>query len=73
MDDTLVQQVWERARGACEYCRLPQTYSHLPFEIDHIIPRKHKGPTTIAVLNLNDPVALATREALITGRLYPLD
>jgi hypothetical protein len=45
MDEALVRQVWERAGRACEYCCLPQEYSHLPFEIDHIIAKKHGGKT----------------------------
>jgi hypothetical protein len=45
MDEELTQLVWQRARHRCEYCQLPQTYSTLPFEIDHIIARKHGGRT----------------------------
>ncbi len=45
MDDDLVQQVWERADSICEFCLLPQEYSHLIFEIDHIIASCHGGPT----------------------------
>jgi len=35
----------ERAGGRCEYCRLPQHATSIPFEIDHIISRKHGGRT----------------------------
>ena len=35
----------DRAAGQCEYCRLPQAATSVPFEIDHIISRKHHGPT----------------------------
>src|SRR5438270_10439 len=45
MDDALIELVWERAGGCCEYCRFPHAYSPLPYEIDHIIARKHRGPT----------------------------
>ncbi len=45
MDAALVQLVRERAGNLCEYCRLPQTLSCVPFEIDHIIARKHGGQT----------------------------
>lgn len=34
-----------RAAGQCEYCRFPEAVSFLPFEIDHIIAQKHRGPT----------------------------
>jgi 5-methylcytosine-specific restriction endonuclease McrA len=45
MRAALVQQVWRRARSACEYCLLPQAVDILPCHIDHIIARKHDGPT----------------------------
>ena len=35
-----------RARGLCEYCRMPQSASKLTFPIDHIIARQHGGETT---------------------------
>jgi hypothetical protein len=37
--------VRQRAGGRCEYCRLPQSGSDVPFEIDHIVGRHHKGPS----------------------------
>ena len=43
MAATRTQLVRERAAGRCEYCRLPQKATDLPFEIDHIIARKHGG------------------------------
>jgi hypothetical protein len=45
MNQALINLVWQRARGCCEYCRLPQAHSSIPFEIDHIIAKKHGGPT----------------------------
>lgn len=35
--------VRDRAGNRCEYCKLPQFCSIAPFEIDHIIARKHGG------------------------------
>ena len=32
-----------RAQRACEYCRLPQSASILPHQVDHIIGRQHRG------------------------------
>ena len=32
-----------RARGRCEYCRLPQEFSELRFHVEHIVPRQHGG------------------------------
>jgi len=45
MDEALRQLVWERAGDTCEYCRLPQRFDTLPFQIDHVISVKHHGPT----------------------------
>ncbi len=45
MDEDLIQLVGERAQHCCEYCQLPQLYSTLTFEIDHVIAKKHGGPT----------------------------
>jgi hypothetical protein len=48
----LAQQVRERAAGRCEYGHLPQAGSNIPFEIDHIIARKHGGRTVAGNLAL---------------------
>jgi hypothetical protein len=132
MDDELRRLVWRRARGRCEYCQLHQEFSRIPFEIDHVIARKHGGATaagnlaltcffcnnykgsniagidprdgdvvrlfhprrhkwsrhfrwngpqlfgrtpigraTVAVLNIHEPDAVATRAALIAADLFP--
>jgi hypothetical protein len=46
----LYQSVRSRAAGRCEYCHLPQEAPPIPFEINHIISRKHGGPTTASNL-----------------------
>lgn len=51
MDAALAQLVRTRANNACEYCRLRQAASSIPFEIDHIIARQHGGKTV--ALNLS--------------------
>jgi len=51
MLDALIQLVRRRALHCCEYCQLPEAYSILPFEVDHIIASKHGGvtePTNLA-------------------------
>ena len=48
----LRRQVFERARGRCEYCLLPQAATVHPHEPDHIIPRQHDGQTTAEILAL---------------------
>jgi hypothetical protein len=39
----LDRRVRERARGACEYCRLPQAAHPWTFQVDHVIARQHGG------------------------------
>jgi hypothetical protein len=53
MDAALIRQVWLRARHCCEYCLMPQEFDPTPFEIDHIIAAKHRGPTVASNLCLS--------------------
>ena len=53
MEESLEQRVWNRARAACEYCRIQQAFYPAPFEIDHVIARQHKGPTALSNLALS--------------------
>jgi hypothetical protein len=53
MEAGLRDQVWRRAVGRCEYCRLSQKFDVLPFQVDHVIPRKHGGQTTVENLALS--------------------
>jgi hypothetical protein len=41
----LFEEVRLRAKGRCEYCRLPDSASSLAFQPDHIIAIKHSGRT----------------------------
>lgn len=41
----LARLIRERAGHRCEYCRLPALASQAPFEVEHVIPRKHAGAT----------------------------
>jgi hypothetical protein len=43
MNESLRQFVRARADERCEYCRIPKTFQDLPFQIEHIIAKKHKG------------------------------
>ena len=45
ISDQLRQLVRERAINCCEYCRLHQDYHPFTFEVDHILPEKHRGET----------------------------
>jgi len=46
IDDRLREAVRQRVRVSCEYCKLPEAYAFIiPFQIEHIIARKHGLPT----------------------------
>jgi len=50
MKQELIELIWERAGGKCEYCRFPAEAAWLPFQIVHIIAEKHRGLTEAANL-----------------------
>ena len=68
MDATLERLVRDRADGRCEYCHLPQAGSRAPFEIDHIIARKHRGRTVAGNLALSCVYCNAHKGPNLTGR-----
>ena len=39
----LEEEVWQRAGGCYEYCRMPQAFYRSPFQIDHVVARQHGG------------------------------
>lgn len=47
MDERLRRRIRERAADRCEYCRVPQGFDLLPFQVDHIISEVHHGPTAL--------------------------
>ena len=52
MNPELIRMIWERANGRCEYCRMPQIYDELRFEIDHILADQHGGKSIASNLAL---------------------
>jgi 5-methylcytosine-specific restriction endonuclease McrA len=52
MDKLLERLVWERVGQKCEYCLLSCECTRTEFEVDHIIPLKHRGKTTLQNLAL---------------------
>lgn len=68
MEASLARQVWRRAHSRCEYCQIPQAYDDAPFEIDHIIARKHGGPTAASNLALSCFYCNACKGSNIAGR-----
>ena len=53
MEAALIRLVWQRAKNRCEYCQMDQAFDDAPYEIDHIIARKHGGPTVASNLALS--------------------
>lgn len=49
---SLRSQVISRAENRCEYCRLPQAGQEAAFHIDHLIPIKSSGQTSLDNLAL---------------------
>lgn len=68
MDSALSILVRERAEGCCEYCRLPQAWSRVRFEIDHVIPRKHRGRSVAGNLALSCYYCNIYKGPNLTGR-----
>ena len=33
----------ERAGHKCEYCRFPEGFAEVPFQIDHVLAKQHGG------------------------------
>jgi hypothetical protein len=50
MDDATRQEVVRRAAGRCEYCQLPEAHVVTPFQVEHIIARKHRGTDALGNL-----------------------
>jgi hypothetical protein len=68
MDAALVWLVWQRAGRCCEYCQIAQDFDDSPFEIDHIIAKKHGGPTAAANLALSCLHDYSHKGSNIAGR-----
>jgi hypothetical protein len=47
--------VLARAEARCEYCRFPQAFGLLAFEVEHVVAEKHGGATTADNLALACP------------------
>ena len=52
IDADVKNLVRRRASFRCEYCRLPQSVTEIPFHVEHIVARQHGGadePTNLAL------------------------
>ena len=45
MEAGLKAEIQQRAAYRCEYCHFPDRFAELRFQIDHIVPQQHGGPT----------------------------
>lgn len=48
----VLEQVWRRADGRCEYCGISFPNYRLPFQVDHVVARQHGGSSDIENLAL---------------------
>ena len=71
MNPRLVDQVWHRANGRCEYCGMPFPDYGLPFQIDHIVARQHGGSSDLANLALSCLHCNRHKGPNIAGRDHP--
>ena len=53
ISDRLARLVRQRAQRCCEYCRVPEQFSSIAFEIDHVIAEQHGGATILSNLALS--------------------
>src|SRR5437764_8679623 len=51
-DKALADMVRDRAKHCCEYCQLPQGFSSVPLQFDHIVAEQHGGMTIASNLAL---------------------
>ena len=49
MDETLAEQVRERAGYICEYCHLPESVYAGPFEIEHVIAKQYRIDLSLGI------------------------
>jgi len=78
MSPRLKRRVRQRAGGRCEYCQLPEHLDPLPFHIDHVIAKQHRGRSgflnlalACAYCNERKGTNIASIDPA-TGRLVPL-
>jgi hypothetical protein len=65
----LARAIRERAGDICEYCHLPQILQEAAFHIDHISPRRTRGPSRLDNLAL----ACVTCSLKKAARTYACD
>lgn len=61
------QRVMDRSVNRCEYCQMPQQYTTLPHELDHIRSQKLHGPTSLENLCLACSQCNSAKGPLVAG------
>ncbi|MGH9800920.1 MAG: HNH endonuclease, partial [Blastocatellia bacterium] len=67
-----------RARHLCEYCHADETWQHIPFTIDHLIPRTAGGeeiPDNLGLACLHCNRRKSDKQVAVdplTGEMVPL-
>jgi hypothetical protein len=77
MDPVVRAQVWDLARGRCEYCHLHQEDAdYLTFHVEHIIAKQHGGGDGPANLCLACPECNSSKgpnlAGFLQGKIVPL-
>lgn len=47
LGDEIQRQVYERAAGRCEYCRMHHALQGATFHVEHIVPRSRGGDSKL--------------------------
>jgi len=78
VNSDIEQEVHRRGGGRCEYCRVLRSAYVTPFQIDHIIARKHGGSDVLTNLasacyhcNLHKGPNIASLDPPGNGELVP--
>lgn len=69
--ESLRRIVAERANYRCEYCLSSEADSVVTFEVDHIFPRKHGGPTILENLAYTCIICNRSKGSDIATADYP--
>lgn len=67
MDTPIREALRNRAKGRCEYCHMPEQFSTLRFQQDHVIAQKHRGRTALENLAWSCPECNARKGSDLTG------
>ena len=43
MNTGFEEAVKQQAQGRCEYCRFPEAFTRMPFQMDYVVPARHGG------------------------------